>query len=139
MAPIAFAVIQILLMLTCFRFDTPVALKQKGETVALSKLMRNIYKAGVVQERIDELPEAENNEGAEQSAGYGAVLCSPKFSKATFVGICLAIFQQLTGINFIMFYSNTIFASIGFKPQIVTFLVGTVNFLGTFGGLALLF
>lgn len=54
--------------------------------------MRNIYKAHAVQDRIDELPDADNNDGAEQSVGYGAVLCSPKYSKATFVGIALAIF-----------------------------------------------
>jgi len=39
-----------------------------------------------------------------------------------------------------MFYSNTIFSSLGgLKPDMITFLVGVVNFLGTFGGLYLLF
>jgi len=39
-----------------------------------------------------------------------------------------------------MFYSNTIFSSLGdISPDMITFLVGVVNFLGTFGGLYLLF
>jgi hypothetical protein len=39
-----------------------------------------------------------------------------------------------------MFYSNTIFASLGgISPDMITFLVGVVNFLATFGGLTLLF
>lgn len=39
-----------------------------------------------------------------------------------------------------MFYSNTIFSSLGgISPDMITFLVGVVNFLATFGGLVLLF
>ena len=46
----------------------------------------------------------------------------------------------MTGINFIMFYSNTIFASLGgISPVMITFYVGLVNFIATFGGLILLF
>uniref|UniRef100_A0A7S3IJ38 Hexose transporter 1 n=1 Tax=Strombidium inclinatum TaxID=197538 RepID=A0A7S3IJ38_9SPIT len=54
------------------------------------------------------------------------------------VGCVMAILQQLTGINFIMFYSNTLFASSGMSAQTITGLVGVVNFLSTFGGLFLL-
>jgi hypothetical protein len=39
-----------------------------------------------------------------------------------------------------MFYSNTIFSSLGgISPDMITFMVGVVNFLATFGGLWLLF
>ena len=39
-----------------------------------------------------------------------------------------------------MFYSNTIFASLGdISPDMITFMVGVVNFFSTFGGLWLLF
>ena len=37
-----------------------------------------------------------------------------------------------------MFYSNTLFSSLG-SPDLVTFLIGSVNFLSVFGGLFLLF
>lgn len=38
-----------------------------------------------------------------------------------------------------MFYSNTIFSSLdGISPDMITFLVGVVNFVATFGGLCLL-
>jgi MFS family permease len=50
----------------------------------------------------------------------------------------MAIFQQLTGINFIMLYSNTLFKDMGLAPAYITGLVGIVNFLTTFGGLYLL-
>mmetsp|Transcript_102 Transcript_102/g.198 ORF Transcript_102/g.198 Transcript_102/m.198 type:complete len:265 (-) Transcript_102:19-813(-) len=108
--------------------------------------MSKIYSPFVVQERIDEIQVANNfdtsglaeeNEN-ENDTGYGSVCCSPQYSKATFVGCTLAIFQQLTGINFIMFYSNVLFSDIGMSPTLITGLVGVVNFLSTFGGLLLL-
>lgn len=46
--------------------------------------------------------------------------------------------QQLTGINTIIFYSNTIFNGSSLLPEQVTFLVGAVNFASTIGGLFLL-
>jgi len=44
----------------------------------------------------------------------------------------------MTGINIIMFYSNTIFANTGMDPSFVTALVGGVNFVSTLGGMGLL-
>lgn len=73
----------------------------------------------------------------EEVIGYKAVCCG-KYSGATFVGCSLAIFQQLTGINIIMFYSNTIFANTGASPTTITALVGVVNFFSTLVGMALL-
>ena len=37
----------------------------------------------------------------------------------------------MTGINAIMFYSNTIFADVGVDPTIATVLVGVVNMSST--------
>ena len=71
---------------------------------------------------------------------YKEVFTSPLYSRATFVGCCLAVFQQLTGINIIMFYSSKIFekANLALSAQSVTGLVGGVNFVTTLGGMALL-
>lgn len=46
--------------------------------------------------------------------------------------------QQFTGINIIMFYSNTIFANLSLKPQIMTPIIMTLKFLSAFGGMWLL-
>jgi hypothetical protein len=100
--------------------------------------MNRIYNPLVAQERIDsiQVDGQDNDVFEDNNLGYGTVCCSPLYSKATFVGCALAIFQQLTGINFIMFYSNTLFSNLG--GETVTGLVGIVNFLTTFGGLYLL-
>ena len=36
-------------------------------------------------------------------------LCSPRFRNATNIGLFLALFQQLTGINIIFFFSSKYF------------------------------
>lgn len=48
------------------------------------------------------------------------------------------MFQQLTGINAIMFYSNMLFKGLSMSSTEVTFLIGLVNFFATLVGLVLL-
>jgi len=57
---------------------------------------------------------------------------------ATIIGCVLSGLQQLSGINAVMFYSSTIFASSGFDPRIATALVGIVNVVSTFAATFLL-
>jgi len=45
--------------------------------------------------------------------GWVDVLTNPRYKRATFVGIGLAAFQQLVGINGFIFYSSQIMANIG--------------------------
>mmetsp|Transcript_4745 Transcript_4745/g.8115 ORF Transcript_4745/g.8115 Transcript_4745/m.8115 type:complete len:357 (-) Transcript_4745:224-1294(-) len=150
--PIGFAVLQILLMVTIFKYDTPHALKEKGDFKNLSLFMKKLYKPAEVQKRIDLISVEEKRKDTlrshhmmmaedsskEQKMTYGRVCCSLEYRKATFVGCTLSMFQQLTGINFIMLYSNLLFKDMGLSPQYITGLGGTVNFLTCFGGLILL-
>lgn len=66
-------------------------------------------------------------------------LFRPPFRRALIVGVLLAVFQQLSGINVIMYYSTSIFASIGeggLSAFFQTVLVGVVNLLFTLVALA---
>jgi len=112
-------------------------LKQKNQTEDLNKLMNNIYKTEeIAQERIDIITVSVGENG---EISYGEVCCDRKYSKATFVGITLAVFSQLTGINAIMFYSNKIFKGLAISASTVTAMIGIVNFLATLVGLSLLY
>jgi len=58
-----------------------------------------------------------------------------RFRKPLIVGIVLAIFQQITGVNTIVYYAPTIFQMVGFSNAgnaiLATFLIGFVGLLFT--------
>jgi flagellar biosynthesis protein FliQ len=74
----------------------------------------------------------------EKQCGIGELL-RPGIRIALWVGICLSILQQVTGINVILYYAPEIFKSIGNTSTdtalIQTIVVGAVNLL--FTGLAI--
>ncbi|MHB8483419.1 MAG: sugar porter family MFS transporter [Nitrospiria bacterium] len=69
-------------------------------------------------------------------------LMSPLVRPALIVGIGLAIFQQVTGINTVIYYAPTIFQYAGFKTASIAILatvgVGFINLLMTFVAMLLL-
>ena len=61
---------------------------------------------------------------------YSALL-RPDMLLRTCIAINIKIFQQLTGINSIMYYSSIIFEDIGIKPDTTTAITGLVNVIAT--------
>ena len=90
--------------------------------------MNKIYtEEATANERIDliEIIEDEDDSGP----GYGTICFDPRYRRATWVGITLSIFSQLTGINVIMFYSNILFKGLSMSNTSITALIGVVNFI----------
>ena len=78
--------------------------------------------------------EASVDDEAEQASW--AVVFSRTWRRPLTIGIGLAVFQQVTGINAIIYYANKIFAAAGFiTPQgqtaATTWAIGAVNVLAT--------
>lgn len=77
-----------------------------------------------------------------QQSGNWSELTSPLLRPAMIVGIGLALFQQVTGINTVIYYAPTIFQSAGFESASVAILatagVGIINVLMTVVALQLL-
>jgi SP family galactose:H+ symporter-like MFS transporter len=69
-------------------------------------------------------------------------LFAPRFRKAVLLGVGLAIFQQITGVNTIIYYTPTILQMAGFQTAssaiLTTVLVGAVNVVATVISLLLL-
>ncbi len=64
-----------------------------------------------------------------------------KYSKPILLAITIGMFNQLSGINAILYYSNSIFASAGFhdtSAALQTVSIGLVNLLATFLGMTLI-
>lgn len=82
-----------------------------------------------------EMEEIERSIQEEQSSAYGtSVLLDSKMRLRVFIAVMLQTFQQLTGINVIMFYAPKIFTDIGIKNSelLATAGFGVINFLATF-------
>ncbi len=127
-------------MLTVFKYDTPVALKQRGDIDKLTTVLSKIYAREQVSMRMDEI--VVSNSGHTDPDGnaqlkivqptYKETFCDPTIRRAAWMGCFLASFQQLTGINAFMFYSSTIFSSGdgstgGIPANQSTALIGAVN------------
>jgi MFS transporter, SP family, galactose:H+ symporter len=73
----------------------------------------------------------------EDGAASWSQVFAPEYRKPLALGIGLAVFQQITGINAIIYYSDAIFAAAGFtstvaQTQATTWAIGGVNVLATF-------
>ncbi|MGC4233962.1 MAG: sugar porter family MFS transporter [Niabella sp.] len=79
------------------------------------------------------LNEIENTLGSEK--GKLNELLQPGIRIALIIGIVLALFSQITGINAIIYYAPEIFKSVGFRTDsalLQTVLIGVVNTIFTF-------
>lgn len=68
-------------------------------------------------------------------------LFKPGLRKAMIVGVFLALFSQITGINAIIYYAPTIFVNAGFSAHNAlgqTFLIGGINLVFTFVAIGLI-
>jgi SP family arabinose:H+ symporter-like MFS transporter len=68
-------------------------------------------------------------------------LLAPKIRPLLFIGIILAVFQQITGINTIMYYAPKIFANVGQSNDsalMQTILIGGINLVFTLVAMVLI-
>lgn len=64
---------------------------------------------------------------------------SPHLARRTFTGCAVQILQQLTGINFILYYSTTFFGAVGVEsPYTKSLIVNAINVVSTIPGLIII-
>lgn len=74
-------------------------------------------------------------EAAQRSAGRSSSLLSPGIRLPLIIGIVLAVFQQFSGINAIIYYGPSIFEKAGIDSKnalLFQVIIGAVNVLATF-------
>ena len=74
-------------------------------------------------------------------AASWAEIFSPKWRKPLLIAVGLAVFQQITGINAIIYYANQIFGAAGFATEasratVTLWAIGGVNVVSTFIAIA---
>ena len=148
--PASVAIIQFIILMFILNFDTPKYYKTINDMQLHDKIMGKIYKnlddnVWAVAEHEKMLGERTNINRSEivTEKTFGD-LFSPQYRLALFVGICLSAFQQLSGVNGVIFHSNEIFTKgksgmdADIAARIGTFFLGVSGFLGTFSSLFIL-
>ncbi|XP_017087834.2 facilitated trehalose transporter Tret1 [Drosophila bipectinata] len=120
----------IFFVLFFFMPESPVYLQQKGKSEQAEKSLK--YLRGKDADVSGEMKEiaAESNKDKEP---IGKAMCRKATKKGLFISIMLMLFQQMTGINAIMFYSTSIFEAAGstLEPRFATIVIGVVQVFAT--------
>ncbi|MCE5174070.1 MAG: sugar porter family MFS transporter [Bacteroidales bacterium] len=130
--PFVFGSLFLLFLLISFPESPRWLIARKKSEEALKVLTR----IGGVDFAKKECKEIENSISSEKNKEKVKVseIFKGKVGGIVFLGICLAIFQQLSGINAVVNYAPVIFEKIGFGKEMAllqSVLVGVINFLAT--------
>lgn len=105
--PLVVSAIQILLLTTVFHNETPVYLKEQGRDEELLVVMKKFYSGMEVQRRLEAM--SSSNKKVQREGDQVTItetFLNKSIRGAAWVGFWMATFQQLSGINAIMFYSG---------------------------------
>ncbi|KAF8814578.1 hypothetical protein BYT27DRAFT_7129908 [Phlegmacium glaucopus] len=113
-------------------------LKEAERSIARAHGIKEQDESGnkFVQVTVDEIAHQIEVESRLASGWISCFKPANKTLYRTLLAMSLQSFQQLTGANYFFYYGATIFQSVGIQDSFVTqIILGTVNFVCTFGGL----
>ena len=102
--PVVMAVLQVLGFLVCFRYDSPQKYIEKGDNLTAMKALLMVYTSDGAETRLRQLEKEIAGDPSSTPKSNNSIKSNS--NKALFVCILLSIFQQLSGINGIIFYSS---------------------------------
>src|SRR5215218_1383491 len=138
--PVGLAFVPALILLIGMYFlpETPRWLVSKGREDEARRVLGRTRSDEEVEQELQEIRQAEEEEGAQ--AGYRELL-APWVRPMLVVGIGLAVFQQLVGINTVIYYAPTIIKSTGLADVaslLATVGIGVVNVVMTIVAIAVI-
>ncbi|XP_062224030.1 sugar transport protein MST3-like [Phragmites australis] len=114
--------------------DTPVSLISRGEAETARATLAQIRGVGDVSEEFEDLSAASEDSKA-VAHPWRELFFSGKYKPQLTFCLLIPFFQQLTGINVIMFYAPVLFKTVGFKQNaslVSSVITGLVNVFSTF-------
>ncbi|KAH6979961.1 hypothetical protein EDB82DRAFT_478659 [Fusarium venenatum] len=121
--------------------ETPRFLVKKGMHEAAGLSLSRLRRLDITHPAlVDELQEMIANHQYELTLGPDSYkqlfIGSPNLGRRTFTGCVLQMLQQLTGINFIMYYSTSFFDGAGVEsPYTKSLIINIINVVSTIPGL----
>ncbi|KAJ0970046.1 hypothetical protein J5N97_022923 [Dioscorea zingiberensis] len=112
--------------------DTPNSLIARGYTDEARRMLQKIRGTTEVDQELHDLVEA--SEAVKQIQHPWRNILQHKYRPQLMVSIFIPMFQQLTGINVIMFYAPVLFKTLGFGDNaslLSAVITGVVNMLAT--------
>ncbi len=117
--------------------ETPRWLIMKGREQKGRAVLEKIMEGPVVDTEMVQIRNSFRNEGHTITLWH---LFKKPYSKVLFIGIITAVFQQVTGINAIIYYAPVIFKETGIDSSsslLQTIVIGIVNIIATFVAIGL--
>lgn len=138
------AVLQVLIF-TCLP-ESPRWLIRKGNVDDAIPIFQRIYPPEDLKTELEQIMDAAETEsgpdGIAKDISIGDILGSKEMRLALIAGVGMQIFQQLVGINTVMYYSPSIMELAGFASHrialLLSLVVAGVNALGTIAGILLI-
>lgn len=122
----------VLLVGMFFMPETPRYLVHTGEEDTAREVLEELPGDERPEERIEEIHEVEQEES--EDTGLRGVLAAKWVRPALLVAVGLAVFQQLVGINTIIYFAPTTLTNVGFAKTSAIYanlIIGVVNVLMT--------
>lgn len=110
-------------LLICFVPETPRYLVMTGNHAQALRVLTRINGKDIAERTLEEI-KATISEKRERLLTYGWI--------CLFVGVMLSVFQQVVGINAVLYFAPRIYGDMGFNdPMMITVFTGIVNILFT--------
>ncbi|GMN25992.1 hypothetical protein TIFTF001_001137 [Ficus carica] len=112
--------------------DTPNSLLERGHPEEAKEMLQKVRGTSNVDEEFQDLIEA--SEAAKKIEHPWRNIMSPRYRPQLAICVLVPFFQQLTGINVIMFYAPVLFKTLGFGDNaslMSSAITGVVNVLAT--------
>lgn len=112
--------------------ESPYYLLAIGDKTAAEKSLKKLRSCENVDKELEMIKKSVE-ESLENKANFLDIFKSRGLTKALIISLALVTFQQFSGINVILFYTQTIFEASGstIPPEISTIIIGVVQIIGS--------
>ena len=119
--------------------ESPRWLVDKGRHADALAVLRTVRPEGRAAAELADVERTAVEDEQQQSTGFAAVLRSKWLLRILGIGIAVAVFQQLTGINTIVYYGQTVLIGAGFDESAALIANVVPGLIGVVGSIASLY